>query len=77
MPVVHKEVTDNMVFHVKIDFRRKSNWVLDGHMTLYPEISLYAGVLSREIIRTAMSYAELNVLDVVAAGTRNAYIQVT
>ena len=60
MPVVHKEVTGNMVFHVKIDFRRKSNWVLDGHMTLYPEISLYAGVVTKESIMIALTYVALN-----------------
>ena len=70
----HK-VTGHMVFDVKMDFTRKARWVLDGHKTPDPIGSTYAGVVSRESVRIAFTYAALNDLDVCAADIRNAYLQ--
>ena len=70
----HK-VTGHMVFDVKMYFTRKARWVLDGHKTPNPIGSTYAGVVSRESVRIAFTYAALNVLDVFAADIRNAYLQ--
>ena len=50
-----------------MDFTRKVRWVLDGHKTLDPIGSTYAGVVSRESVRIALTYAALNELDVFAA----------
>ena len=58
-----------------MDFTRKARWVLDGHKTLDPIGSTYAGVVSRESVRIALTYAALNELDVFAADIRNAYLQ--
>ena len=38
-------------------------------------ISTYAGVVSRESVRIALTYAALNHIDVMAADIRNAYLQ--
>ena len=40
-------------------------------------MSTYAGVVSRESVRIALTYAALNGVDVVAANIRNAYLQAT
>ena len=65
----------HIVFDVKMDFTRKARWVLDGHRQSDPEGSTYAGVVSRESVRIAFTYAALNELDVCAANIRNAYLQ--
>ena len=53
----------------------KARYVLDGHKPEAPEISTYAGVVSKESIRIALTYAALNCLDVCAADIQNAYLQ--
>ena len=68
-------VTRHIIFDVNMDFTRKSRWVLDGHKTSEPKISTYAGVVSRESLRIALTYAALNGADVTAADIRNAYLQ--
>ena len=69
------KVTGHLVWDVKMDFTRNARWVLDGHKTPDPIGSTYAGVVSRESIRIAFTYAALNGLDVFAADIRNAYRQ--
>ena len=49
--------------------------MLDGHKTPDPVGSKYAGVVSRESVRIAFTYAALNGLDVCMADIRNAYLQ--
>ena len=65
----------HIMFDIKMDFTRKARWVLDGHHQSDPEGSTYAGVVSRECIQIAFTYAALNELDVCAADIRNAYLQ--
>eukprot|EP00957_Ditylum_brightwellii_P010097 762975-Ditylum_brightwellii.AAC.1 len=48
VPVGWKKVTGHLVFDVKMDFKRKARWVLDGHKTADLKGSTYAGVVSRE-----------------------------
>ena len=74
-PVGWKKVTGHLIFDVKMDLTRKARWVLDGHKTPDPIHSTYAGVVSRESVRIAFTYAALNSLDVTAADIRNAYLQ--
>jgi len=69
------KVTGHLIWDVKMDFTRKARWVLDGHKTPNPIGSTYAGVVSRDSIRIAFTYAALNGLDVFAADIRNAYLQ--
>jgi hypothetical protein len=63
------------IFDVKMDLTRKARWVLDGHKQDDPVGSTYAGVISRESVRIAFTYAALNGLDVWTADIRNAYLQ--
>ena len=68
-------VTGHTVWDVKMDFTRKARWVLDGHKTPDPIYSNFAGVVSRESIRIAFTYAALNGLQVCAADVKSAYLQ--
>ena len=68
-------MTGHLIFGVNMDFTRKAKFVLDGHNTPDSIGSTYAGVLSREIISIAFTYAALNGLDVFAGDIRNAYLQ--
>ena len=68
-------VTGHIIFDVKMDFTRKARWVLDEHKTPDPDGSTYAGVVSRDSVRIAFTYAALNSLDVMAADIQNAYLQ--
>ena len=74
-PVGWRKTTGHLVWDVKMDFTRKARWVLDGHKTPDPIGSTYAGVVSRESVRIAFTYAALSGLDVFAADIRNAYLQ--
>eukprot|EP00957_Ditylum_brightwellii_P127024 9683781-Ditylum_brightwellii.AAC.1 len=75
LPVGWKKVTGHIVFDVKMGFIRKARWVLDGHKTPDPDGSMYAGVVSRESVRIALTYAALNFLGVTAAEIQNTYLQ--
>ena len=70
-----KKVTGHLIWDVKMDFTRKARWVLDGHKTPDPLCSQYAGVVSRESVRIAFTYAAMNDLTIYAADIRNAYLQ--
>ena len=74
-PVAWRKVSGHLVFDVKMDFTRKARWVLDGHKTPKPTGSTYVGVVSRESVRIAFTYAALNGLGVCAADIWNAYLQ--
>ena len=76
-PVAWCKVSGHLMFDVKMDFTRKARWVLDGHKTPKPTGSTYAGVVSRESMCIAFTYAALNGLDVCAADIQNAYLQST
>ena len=47
----------------------------DGHRTADPVETNYAGVVSRDSVRIAFTYAALNGLEVCAADVQNAYLQ--
>ena len=74
-PVGYTKASGHLIFDVKMDFTRKARFVLDGDKTEKPDISTYAGVVSRESIRIALTYASLNELQVYAADIQNAYLQ--
>lgn len=69
------KASGHTIFDVKMDFTRKARWVKDGHRTPDSKTSSYAGVVSRESIRIALTYAALHHIDVMAADIRNAYLQ--
>jgi hypothetical protein len=75
LPPGYTKATGHIIFDVKMDFRRKARWVKDGHKTPEPTTSNYAGVVSRESVRIAFTYAALMGLPVMAADIRNAYLQ--
>ena len=50
-------------------------WVLDGHKEPMLAGLTYAGVVSRDSIRIAFTYAALNDMDVTATDIQNAYLQ--
>ena len=58
-----------------MNFTRKARWVLDGHKNLNPIGSTYARVVSRDSVRIAFTYAELNGIEVCTEDIRNAYLQ--
>ena len=74
VPAHLKELGVHLVFDVKMDMTRKARLVADGHKTPDPEMCTYAGVVSRETIRIAFTYAALNGLEIMAADIQNAYL---
>jgi len=75
VPVGYTKATGHVIFDVKMDLRRKARWVKDGHRTPEPETSNYAGVVSRESVRIAFTYAAMMGLPVMAGDIKNAYLQ--
>jgi hypothetical protein len=69
------KMTGHIVWDVKMDFMRKAQWVKDGHKTPDPTTSSYAGVVSWESIRIALTYSALMELPVIGADIQNAYLQ--
>ena len=64
-----------LVIDVSMTLERKARWVKDGYKTPTPKSSIFAGVVSRESVRIAMTYAALNGLPICAADIQNAYLQ--
>ena len=64
-----------MIYYIKIYFTRKSILVAEGCRTSNPVTSTYAGVVYRESVRIAFTYAALNGLNVWAADVQNAFLQ--
>ena len=64
----------NLVFDIKLDLTRKARLVADGHLTPDPIDSTYAGVVSRESVRIALTYAALLGLYLWAADIMNAFV---
>jgi hypothetical protein len=74
-PVGWFKSTGHIVWDVKMDSTRKARWVKDGHKTPNPTTSSFAGVVSRESIRIALTYAALLGLPVIGGDIKNAYLQ--
>ena len=72
---MHVKLTTQMIFDVKMDFTRKARYVGRGDRVPPPEESTFAGVVSRDSVRIALTYAALNDLTVTAADIQNAYLQ--
>ena len=54
---------------------RKARFCANGAKTPELSTSVYSGVVSRETVRIAFTYAALNGLDIMAADIQNAYLQ--
>ena len=74
-PPGYIKASGHIIWDVKMDLRRKARWVKDGHLTPEPETSNYAGVVSRESVRIAFTYAAMMGLPVMAGDIKNAYLQ--
>jgi hypothetical protein len=73
-PGWHK-ASGHFVFDMKMDFTRKARWVKDRHKTPDSATSSFAGVVSCDSIRIALTHAALLGLPVLGADICNAYIQ--
>ena len=60
-----------LVFDVKMDFTHKESWVKYGHCLTDPTTSSFYGVVSRESIRTSMTYASIMVIEIMEADIMN------
>ena len=74
-PPGYTQSSGHLIWDLKMDFTRKVRWVKDGHRTPDPVTSDYSGVVSRESVRIAFTYAALNGLDVTAADVQNTDLQ--
>jgi hypothetical protein len=78
LPVGFRKVVGDRSYGLwwKLDYStRKIRWVLDDHKTPPLERSTYAGVVSRDSFRVALTDAALNDLGVWVADIYNAYLQ--
>eukprot|EP00957_Ditylum_brightwellii_P203676 15335744-Ditylum_brightwellii.AAC.1 len=69
------KVTGHLIFDVKMDFTRKTRWVVDGCKNLDSVGSTYTGIVLREIVTIDFTYAALTGLDVWVTDIQNAYLQ--
>lgn len=75
IPPGYQYMDCHMVFEVKLEgFRRKCRMVAGGHMVEAPATITYAGVVSRDTVRIALTIAALNELEVKACDIQNAYL---
>ncbi|KAI2490354.1 Reverse transcriptase (RNA-dependent DNA polymerase) [Fragilaria crotonensis] len=75
VPPTFQEIRCHLVFDVKMEnFQRKARLVAGGHTTETPASITYAGVVSRESVRIALTLAALNDLEVKTADIENAYL---
>jgi hypothetical protein len=64
-PPTYQEIHCHMIFDVKMEyFRRRARFAAGGHTTNTPHAMKYASVVSRESVRTALTIAALNDVDV-------------
>ena len=66
------QTSGHLIWDVKMDFIRKTRQVKDGHKTADIVLSSFAGIVSRESVQIALTYAALNDIPVVAADIQNA-----
>ena len=75
-PPVYFRSSGHIIFDVCVTLDRKARWVKDGHKTTEPSCSMYAGIVSCESIRIALTCSVLNNLPVFGSDIQNAYLQV-
>ena len=69
------KTSGDLVFDVKMDFKRKARWVKDGHRFPDTTTSPYDGVVSCESVRVGLTHAALMDLDDISVDIQNAYLQ--
>ena len=75
VPVGYSRLRVHLVFDIKLDLTWKARLVADGYLTPDPVDSTYAGVVSRETVRIALTYAALHGLDLWAVDIMNVFVQ--
>ena len=75
VPVGYHKAFRHLVFDVCMTLERKARWVKDGHKTPEPEWSTFAGVVSRESVRIALTCSALNDIPICACDIQNTYFQ--
>jgi hypothetical protein len=75
-PPTYTQITFHMIFDVKIqDFQRKACFFAGGHTpNTPPHAMIYASFLSRDLVRIALTLADLNNLDVKMMDIGNSYL---
>ena len=66
IPAGYTKAEGCIAFDIKPDFTRKARWVKLGNRTAKTGAPSYTGVVARDSIRIALTYAALNGLDVSA-----------
>ena len=74
IPPAYEFVPCHLIFDVKMDGTAKARLVAAGCRTADPQGSTWAGVVSRETVRIALTYAALNNLKVMTSDIQNAYL---
>ena len=74
--VDHNKSSGYLEFDFRMTLERKSRWFKDGHKTPKPELSTFAGVISRESTRIILTHAALNDVSICACDIQNTYFQV-
>jgi hypothetical protein len=75
VPPCFQEINCHLIFDVKMeDFWRKARLVAGDHMTDTPTTNTSASVVSRELVRIALTLAALNNLEVKTTDIENAYL---
>ena len=72
----YQGVDCHMIFDIKMgeNFRRKARMVAGGHKMEAPASITYASVVSRDLMRIALTLAALNGLEVRVCDIQNAYL---
>jgi hypothetical protein len=74
-PPTYQEIRCHMIFDVKMeDFRCTARFVAGGHTTHTPHAMTFASIVSRELVRVALTLVALNDLDVKMVDIENAYL---
>ena len=74
-PIGHTKITCHLIFDLKIDIKRKAQYVAGGHLTDVPTYMTYSSVVSRDTVLIGFLVATLNNLDVLAGDIRNYFLE--
>ena len=75
VPICEIKASGHLIWDVKTNFTRKACWIKDGYRTVDLLGLNYVGVVSRDSVWIAFTYAALNSLDICAADIQNTYIE--
>ena len=71
----YKKASGYLVFDARMTLESKALWVNDEHRTPEPEWSNFSGILSREYVRVALTYAAMNDLPICTCDVHNDYLK--